>query len=90
MGGWKLLSIDGQYQGIADYLPRQHGNVSLNHQQVLNAILDVAEHGCKWRGPPKYLPVAPPKANRLSPWEYDRVLYRRLCSLRVNHRRATL
>ena len=24
-----------------------------------------------------YLPVVPPKSNRLVPWEYDRVLYRR-------------
>ena len=24
-----------------------------------------------------YQPVVPPKANRLIPWEYDRVLYRR-------------
>lgn len=24
-----------------------------------------------------YLPVVPPKCNRLVPWEYDRVLYRR-------------
>jgi transposase len=24
-----------------------------------------------------YLPVVPPNPNRLAPWEYDRVLYRR-------------
>jgi transposase len=24
-----------------------------------------------------YLPVVPPKSNRLEPWEYDRILYRR-------------
>ena len=34
-------------------LPRQRGNVSLSNLQVLNAILYVAEHGCKWRGLPK-------------------------------------
>jgi transposase len=42
-----------QYQQIAPYLPRQRGNVSLNNLQVLNAILYVAEQGCKWRGLPK-------------------------------------
>ena len=31
-------------------LPVQRGNVSLSNLQVLNAILYVAEHGCKWRG----------------------------------------
>jgi transposase len=31
----------------------QRGNVSLTNLQVLNAILFVAEQGCKWRGLPK-------------------------------------
>ena len=30
----------------------QRGNVSLSNLQVLNAILYVADHGCKWRGLP--------------------------------------
>jgi transposase len=46
---------ESQYLRIADCLPRQRGNVSLNNLQVLNAILYVAEQGCKWRGLPKYL-----------------------------------
>ena len=29
------------------------GNVRLSNLGVLNAILYVAEHGCKWRGLPK-------------------------------------
>ena len=41
-----------QYQRIADYLPRQRGNVSLDNLSVLNAILYVAENGCKWRSLP--------------------------------------
>jgi transposase len=44
---------DSQYRRIADCLPRQRGNVSLNNQRVLNAILYVAEQGCKWRRLPK-------------------------------------
>jgi transposase len=42
-----------QYQRIASSLPRQRGNVKLNNLQLLNALLYVAEHGCKWRGLPK-------------------------------------
>ena len=42
-----------QYRLIEDCLPRQRGNVSLSNLQVLNAILYVAEQGCKWRGLPK-------------------------------------
>ena len=42
-----------QYTRIKDSLPVQRGNVSLTNLQVLNAILYVAEQGCKWRGLPK-------------------------------------
>ncbi len=42
-----------QYARITDSLPVQRGNVSLTNLQVLNAILYVAEQGCKWRGLPK-------------------------------------
>jgi len=31
----------------------QRGNVRLSNLQVLNAVLYVAEQGCKWRGLPK-------------------------------------
>ena len=41
-----------QYTRIKDSLPVQRGNVSLTNLQVLNAILYVAEQGCKWRGLP--------------------------------------
>jgi transposase len=34
-------------------LPTQRGNVTLDNLHVLNAILYVAEQGCKWRGLPK-------------------------------------
>ena len=42
-----------QFSAITHYFPRQRGNVSLPNREVLNAILYVAEHGCKWRGLPK-------------------------------------
>ena len=42
-----------QYARIKDNLPVQRGNVRLTNLQVLNAILYVAEQGCKWRGLPK-------------------------------------
>jgi transposase len=44
-----------QYEKIKDSLPVQRGNVSLDNLEVLNAILYVAEQGCKWRGlPPRF------------------------------------
>jgi len=42
-----------QFARIKDSLPVQRGNVRLTNLQVLNAILYVAEQGCKWRGLPK-------------------------------------
>ena len=42
-----------QYRHIEPCLPIQRGNVTLDNLQVLNAILYVAEQGCKWRGLPK-------------------------------------
>lgn len=42
-----------QLARIEHCLPRQRGNVSMSNLQVINAILYVAEHGCKWRGLPK-------------------------------------
>ena len=44
-----------QVDRVAPYLPVQRGNVKVSNLQVLNAILYVAEHGCKWRGlPPRF------------------------------------
>lgn len=41
---------EGQFARIEHCLPLQRGKVSLSDLSVLNAILYVAEHGCKWRG----------------------------------------
>jgi len=41
-----------QYEKIQDSLSLQRGNVCLSNLEVLNAILYVAEQGCKWRGLP--------------------------------------
>jgi transposase len=45
---------EAQYRRIEPILPRQRGNVRLSNLEVLNAILYVAEQGCKWRGLPKH------------------------------------
>ena len=44
---------EAQYERIKGALPVQRGNVSLSNLAVLNAILYVAEQGCKWRGLPQ-------------------------------------
>ncbi len=38
---------------IEHLLPLQWGNVKIPNVQIINAVLYVAEHGCKWRGLPE-------------------------------------
>jgi len=67
---------ESQYQRVADQLPRQRGNVSLTNLQVLNAVLYVAEHGCKWRGLPKRYGNWHTIYTRMSRWSRNGVLDR--------------
>ena len=65
-----------QYERIAPHLPVQRGNVSLSNQQVLNAILYVAEHGCKWRGLPARFGNWHTLYTRMNRWSKNGVLNR--------------
>ena len=65
-----------QFAQIEDCLPKQRGNVSLTNLQVLNAILYVAEHGCKWRGLPKRFGNWHTIYTRMSRWAKSGVLDR--------------
>ena len=67
---------EAQYQQIESCLPRQRGNVSLSNLQVLNAILYVAEHGCKWRGLPKRFGNWHTIYTRMSRWSKSGVMDR--------------
>ena len=42
-----------QFKIIEHLLPVQRGNVKIANIQIINAILYIAEHGCKWRGLPE-------------------------------------
>ena len=65
-----------QYNQIESRLPRQRGNVSLTNLQVLNAILYVTEHGCKWRGLPKRFGNWHTIYTRMNRWAKSGVLNR--------------
>jgi len=67
---------EAQYQRIEHCLPRQRGNVSLTNLQILNAILYVAEHGCKWRGLPKRFGRWHTIYTRMNRWSKNGVLDR--------------
>ena len=67
---------EGQFAQIEECLPLQRGNVSLSNLRVLNAILYVAEHGCKWRGLPKRFGNWHTIYTRMNRWSKSGVLDR--------------
>ena len=42
-----------QFKKIQSYLPKVRGNVQIDQLDFVNALLYVAENGCKWRRLPK-------------------------------------
>jgi transposase len=72
-----------QYARIKDSLPVQRGNVSLSNLQLLNALLYVAEHGCKWRGLPKRFGNWHTIYTRMNRWSKSGVLDRIFEKLQV-------
>ena len=73
-----------QFKIIEDLLPLQRGNVRLPNIQVLNAVLYVAEHGCKWRGLPKKFGNWHSIYTRANRWAKKGVLDRVFCALQEN------
>ena len=67
---------EAQYRQIEDCLPRQRGNVSHRNLAVLNAILFVAEQGCKWRGLPARFGTWHTIYTRMNRWSKAGVLDR--------------
>jgi transposase len=65
-----------QFEKIKDSLPIQRGNVSLPNLQVVNAILFIAEQGCKWRGLPERFGKWHSVYTRLNRWSKNGVLER--------------
>src|SRR3989304_1099928 len=76
---------EAQYLRIAPSLPRQRGNVSMSNLQVLNAILYVAEQGCKWRGLPKHFGNWHTIYTRMNRWAKAGVLNRIFTVLQQEH-----
>ena len=72
----RMEITEAQYQRIAPSLPRQRGNVTLTNLQLLNALLYVAEQGCKWRGLPKRFGNWHTIYTRMNRWSKNGVLDR--------------
>jgi len=65
---------EAQFSRIDSELPRQRGNVRVTNLQFLNALLYVAEQGCKWRGLPKKFGPWHTIYTRMNRWSKNGVL----------------
>ena len=65
---------EAQFSRIDSALPRQRGNVRVTNLQFLNALLFVAEHGCKWRGLPRRFGSWHTIYTRMNRWSKNGVL----------------
>ena len=75
------------------YIGRQRGNVSMTNLQLLNALLYVAEHGCKWRGLPRHLGNWHTVYTRMNRWSkagvldrvFERLQQEQILAIRIEH-----
>lgn len=65
-----------QYELLLPYLPRQRGNVSISNYDLINAVLYIAENGCKWRALPDHFGKWHTIYTRLRRWSEKGVLSR--------------
>ena len=72
-----------QYEKISKYLPTQRGNVSMTNLQLINAILYVAENGCKWRALPETYGNWHTIYVRMNRWSKNGVLARVFAALQT-------
>jgi len=80
-----------QYEQIADCFPKQRGNVKYDNLNILNAVLYVAENGCKWRGLPQkfgnwhtvYTRMSRRIKNGVLNRIFERLQYERLLRIRI-------
>ena len=70
-----------QFTRIEHSLPVQRGNVSISNLQMVNAILYVAEHGCKWRGLPQRFGNWHSIYTRMNRWTKAGVIHRMFSEL---------
>ena len=74
-----------QYAILLPYLPVQRGNVRISNLTVINAILYVAENGCKWRALPEHFGKWHTVYTRMRRWADGGVLDRLFDALQEHH-----
>lgn len=81
-----MMSLtEDQYEVICPLLPVQRGNVRIADLDVINAVLYVAENGCKWRALPERFGNWHTIYTRLRRWAAAGVLDRVFQALQEHH-----
>ena len=70
-----------QFERIAQYFPIQRGNVKIENRNFINAILYMAENGCKWRALPKEFGTWSTIYKKFSRWSKSGVIQRIFAAL---------
>ncbi len=74
-----------QYELLHPYLPVQRGNVKISNLILINAVLYVAENGCKWRSLPREFGVWHTIYMRIRRWAENGVLDRLFEALQAHN-----
>lgn len=72
---------EAQYNLIKPDLPKQRGNVKISNLDLINAVLYIAENGCKWRALPEKFGNWHTIYTRLKRWAERGVLERLFVAL---------
>jgi len=74
---------EAQYKRIAGYFPIQRGNVKTENRNFINAILYIAENGCKWRALPSEFGKWQTIYKKFSRWAKNGVMQRIFAALQA-------
>ena len=72
-----------QFERIAGHFPVQRGNVKTNNRDFINAILYMAENGCKWRALPKEYGAWATVYKKFNRWAKNGVMQRIFAALQM-------
>ena len=76
-----MIITNTQFEKVSPYLPIQRGNVSVDNLTLVNAILYIAENGCKWRALPSSYGKWYTVYKRVNRWAKNGVLQRLFLAL---------
>ena len=84
---WYIITAmkinEAQYERIAGHFPIQRGNVTTENRDFINAILYMAENGCKWRALPKEFGKWETIYKKFSRWAKSGVMQRVFAALQA-------